>query len=131
MAFKIECLQDQGILHTYFENRTAVNSHEEVRHLRDRLLHALLECPADPVWVLSLDNLEVSDQWLVAFGGLFQFVQSEGVRRVIAYTNLPTARRLWEKHLNHEMRLNSDAVPELWGSQQEAFQRAHEWMGVS
>jgi hypothetical protein len=86
VRLKFEHRRVPNVLHTWFEEGSAVSSHDDIRHLRDRLLHAILDCPAGPVWVLSLDRLAVGEQWGKAFEDLVTQVKGEGIKVLIVYS---------------------------------------------
>ncbi len=126
MSFKIEHLHNEGILHTWFEKGSQVDSLDDVRQMRDRLMHALLEWHEGPVWVACLDNLEVAHQWFQALEGLFQDALYEGVKEVIRYVSDERILLLWNQRLEKEFGDPSGALGALVGSRDEAFLRARQ-----
>lgn len=124
LRLKMDHLYSLGILHTWFETESRISSHEDVRHLRDRMMHGLLEWSADPVWVASLDHLEVCDQWFEAFEGLFQDLRAEGVKDIIPYAGNKQTRQDWENRRMSGFTGASGFGLPLCSSREEAFSRA-------
>ncbi|MDD5543414.1 MAG: hypothetical protein PHX83_09585 [Acidobacteriia bacterium] len=86
VSLRFEHRRDPNILHTWFEEGSVVSSYEDIRYIRDRLLHAVLDCPPEAIWVMSLDHIHVDEQWSKSFEELLEQARAEGIKSVVTYS---------------------------------------------
>lgn len=123
---KVEHLHDKGILHTWFEAGSTVDCIDDVRRFRDRLLHALLEWPTPPHWVVCVDDLFISDLWRDAWKEAVEAIACAPVKTLVRYTFTHPTRDSEDSsdRLETLFVIDSNGADLLFRSKEEAFAHA-------